>query len=94
MDNTVVTWQRPDHPHNSAEFAAHTGLTHVYPKYMVGGGYVISADCAKMIVITQQLVSPLLHTQLSLHSRVTSRGADIRRVFVRRPCRHPVLHDP
>ena len=52
----MVTWQRPEHPHNSAEFAAHTGLTHVYPKYMVGGGYVVSADVARMIVATHQLV--------------------------------------
>ena len=56
VDDTIVTWQRPDHPHNSAEFAAHTGLTHYYPKYMVGGGYVVSADVAKMIVATHQLV--------------------------------------
>ena len=55
MTDTIVTWQRPDHPHNSAEFAAHTGLTHYYPKYMVGGGYVVSADVAAMIVVTHQL---------------------------------------
>ncbi len=56
VDDTVVTWQRPEHPHNSAEFAAHTGLTHYYPKYMVGGGYIVSADVARMIVVTHQLV--------------------------------------
>jgi len=55
----VVTWQRPEHPHNSAEFAAHTGLTHYYPKYMVGGGYIVSADVAQMIVVTHQLVCQL-----------------------------------
>ena len=53
----MVTWQRPEHPHNSAEFAEHTGLTHIYPKYMVGGGYVVSGDVAKMIVVTNRLVS-------------------------------------
>ena len=58
----MVTWQRPDHPHNSAEFADHTGLVHYYPKYMVGGGYVVSGDVAKMVVVTNKLVrAPTAH---------------------------------
>lgn len=53
----MVTYKLPDHPHNSAEFFAHTGLKH-YPKYMVGGGYIISDDVARLIVLSNQLVRP------------------------------------
>ena len=41
-----MTHGKPEHPHNSDEFFAHTGLRE-YPKYMVGGGYVISDDVAR-----------------------------------------------
>lgn len=50
-----MTHGQKDHPHNSDEFYAHTGLA-TYPKYMVGGGYVISSDVASALVITDQLV--------------------------------------
>lgn len=55
VEGTVVTHGQKDHPHNSDEFWAHTGLT-TYPKYMVGGGYVISDDVARMLVITSKTV--------------------------------------
>jgi hypothetical protein len=69
----VVTWQRPEHPHNSAEFAEHTGLTHFYPKYMVGGGYVVSGDVAKMIVVTNRLVRAPGYLLQPAASHITSR---------------------
>mmetsp|Transcript_1306 Transcript_1306/g.3905 ORF Transcript_1306/g.3905 Transcript_1306/m.3905 type:complete len:356 (+) Transcript_1306:621-1688(+) len=55
VEKIVVTHGQPDHPHNSDEFWEHTGLNR-YPKYMVGGGYVISEDVARMLIITQQVV--------------------------------------
>lgn len=50
-----MTHDQPDHPHNSDEFWAHSGLA-MYPKYMVGGGYVISDDVARMLIATEQTV--------------------------------------
>lgn len=58
VENIVVTYNLPEHPHNSAEFFAHTGLRN-YPKYMVGGGYIISDDVARLIVLSNQLVRTL-----------------------------------
>jgi len=46
MERCIVTHGMPEHPHNSDEFFAHSGLQE-YPKYMVGGGYVISDDVAR-----------------------------------------------
>lgn len=46
VERIIVTHGKPEHPHNSDEFYAHTGLQE-YPKYMVGGGYVISDDVAR-----------------------------------------------
>ena len=46
MRDIVVTFKQPEHPHNSMPFWKHTGLR-FYPKYMVGGGYVISDDVAR-----------------------------------------------
>lgn len=59
VENIVVTYLLPEHPHNSAEFFQHTGLKH-YPKYMVGGGYIISDDVARLIVLSNQLVREIL----------------------------------
>ena len=46
VQSIVVTHGRPHHLHNSDDFWQHTGLDR-YPKYMVGGGYVISEDVAR-----------------------------------------------
>lgn len=48
VERIIVTHGKPEHPHNSDEFFAHTGLQE-YPKYMVGGGYVISDDVARRV---------------------------------------------
>jgi hypothetical protein len=53
-----VTHGKPEHPHNSDEFFAHTGLQE-YPKYMVGGGYVISDDVARCVTRWPSLVAVL-----------------------------------
>lgn len=67
----MVTYLLPDHPHNSAEFFQHTGLKH-YPKYMVGGGYIISDDVARLIVLSNQLVRPILVEAHSVTDAVTT----------------------
>lgn len=55
VERIIVTHGQPQHPHNSDEFFEHTGLQE-YPKYMVGGGYVISDDVARMLIAAQQTV--------------------------------------
>jgi Galactosyltransferase len=61
VKNIVVTHGKKEHPHNSDEFYEHTGLK-AYPKYMVGGGYLISSDVARMVVVANQLVGLKLYT--------------------------------
>ena len=53
-----MTHGKPEHPHNSDEFFAHTGLQE-YPKYMVGGGYVISDDVARWVSQWPSLLAAL-----------------------------------
>lgn len=55
VEGIVVTHHQPKHPHNSDDFWRHSGLA-TYPKYMAGGGYVISDDVARMLIATQQTV--------------------------------------
>jgi hypothetical protein len=56
VERIIVTHGKPEHPHNSDEFFAHTGLQE-YPKYMVGGGYVISDDVARWVTQWSSLLA-------------------------------------
>ncbi|KAL4430367.1 hypothetical protein ABPG77_002173 [Micractinium sp. CCAP 211/92] len=58
-NSSVVT--EPGHRWNNEAFVNHTGLS-VYPSYMGGGGYVLSADLAAALVKLHTQVAPLKHT--------------------------------
>ena len=86
VENIVVTYLRPEHPHNSAEFFAHTGLKN-YPKYMVGGGYVISDDVARLVVLSNELVRSKCcdRTYLSELSKDLHTGRNLHNPFITTP---------